>query len=81
MLELSKIRENHLEIIKKLAIKNFNALEIVELTLKYDEQRRQLQNENDTCLAQQNKLAAEIGAAMKAGKKKRQSSLKKKMLH
>ena len=78
MLELSKIRENHLEIIKKLAIKNFNAAEIVELALKHDEQRRQLQKENDACLAQQNKLAAEIGAAMKAGKKEEAEQLKEK---
>ncbi|HRE24509.1 MAG TPA: serine--tRNA ligase, partial [Bacteroidia bacterium] len=69
MLELSRIRENPQEIIKKLAIKNFNASENVALILQLDEKRRQLQKENDSCLAAQNKMAAEIGTAMKTGKK------------
>ena len=78
MLELSKIRENHLEIIKKLAIKNFNASENVALILQLDEKRRQLQKENDSCLAAQNKMAAEIGTAMKTGKKEEAEQLKAK---
>lgn len=78
MLELSKIRENPQEIIKKLAIKNLNASENVALILQLDEKRRQLQKENDTCLAAQNKMAAEIGTAMKAGKKEEAEQLKEK---
>ncbi len=78
MLELSKIRENPQEIIKKLAIKNINASENVALILQLDEKRRQLQKENDTCLAAQNKMAAEIGTAMKAGKKEEAEQLKEK---
>jgi len=78
MLELSKIRENPQEIIKKLAIKNFTASEIVALILQLDEKRRQLQKENDACLAQQNKMASEIGIAMKAGKKDDAEQLKEK---
>ncbi|HMW10131.1 MAG: serine--tRNA ligase [Bacteroidia bacterium] len=78
MLELSKIRENPQEIIKKLAIKNFNASENVALILQLDEKRRQLQKENDTCLAAQNKMAAEIGTAMKTGKKEEAEQLKAK---
>ncbi|HQP00734.1 MAG TPA: serine--tRNA ligase [Bacteroidia bacterium] len=76
MLELSKIRENPQEIIKKLAIKNFNASENVALILQLDEKRRQLQKENDSCLAAQNKMAAEIGTAMKTGKKEEAEQLK-----
>lgn len=78
MLELSKIRENPDNIIKNLAIKNFSASEIVALILQLDEKRRQLQKENDACLAQQNKMAAEIGIAMKAGKKDDAEQLKEK---
>ena len=78
MLELSRIRENPQEIIKKLAIKNFNASENVALILQLDEKRRQLQKENDTCLAAQNKMAAEIGTAMKTGKKEEAEQLKAK---
>ncbi|HRH84624.1 MAG: serine--tRNA ligase [Bacteroidetes bacterium] len=78
MLELSKIRENPQEIIKKLAIKNFNASENVALILQLDEKRRQLQKENDSCLAAQNKMAAEIGTAMKTGKKEEAEQLKAK---
>jgi len=78
MLELSKIRENPDNIIKNLAIKNFSASEIVALILQLDEKRRQLQKENDACLAQQNKMASEIGIAMKAGKKDDAEQLKEK---
>ena len=78
MLELSKIRENPQEIIKKLAIKNLNASENVALILQLDEKRRQLQKENDSCLAAQNKMAAEIGTAMKTGKKEEAEQLKAK---
>ncbi len=78
MLELSKIRENPQEIIKKLAIKNFNASENVALIIQLDEKRRQLQKENDSCLAAQNKMAAEIGTAMKTGKKEEAEQLKAK---
>ncbi|HRC34684.1 MAG TPA: serine--tRNA ligase, partial [Bacteroidia bacterium] len=65
-------------IIKNLAIKNFSASEIVALILQLDEKRRQLQKENDACLAQQNKMASEIGIAMKAGKKDDAEQLKEK---
>ncbi|MBS1763579.1 MAG: serine--tRNA ligase [Bacteroidetes bacterium] len=69
MLELSQIRENPEKIIKNLAVKNFKAEEIVESILRNDEQRRQIQKELDNCLAAQNRIAAEIGALMKSGKK------------
>ena len=69
MLELSQIRENPEKIIKYLAIKNFKAQETVESILQYDERRRTLQKESDSCLAEQNNIAARIGALMKAGKK------------
>ena len=69
MLTLKLLRENPEFVIAKLAVKNFDAKEIVEKINALDQNRRALQVELDTCLAEQKKKAALIGGMMKEGKR------------
>ena len=63
------LREQPEFVIKKLAVKNFDAKEIVEKINALDASRRALQTELDACLSEQKKKAALIGGLMKQGKK------------
>ena len=76
MLTLKLLRENPEFVIAKLAVKNFDAREIVEKINTLDQNRRALQLELDTCLAEQKKLAAQIGGLMKEGKKEEAEAVK-----
>ena len=76
MLTLKLLRENPEFVIAKLAIKNFDAKEIVEKINTLDQNRRALQLELDTCLSEQKKLAAQIGGLMKEGKKEEAEAVK-----
>ncbi|MGN0187893.1 MAG: serine--tRNA ligase, partial [Candidatus Cryptobacteroides sp.] len=69
MLTLKLLRENPEGVIKKLAVKNFDAREIVTRINELDTLRRTLQSGLDSCLAQQNRNAAQIGKLMKEGKR------------
>ena len=69
MLTLKLLRENPEYVIKKLAVKNFDARAIVENVIALDDRRKALQTESDALLAQQKKAAAAIGQLMKEGKK------------
>ena len=76
MLTLKLLRENPEFVIEKLAKKNFDAKEIVAKINELDQNRRALQAELDSCLAEQKKKAAEIGALMKGGKKEEAETVK-----
>jgi seryl-tRNA synthetase len=67
MLQVAYIRENKEEVIQKLAIKNFDAKDIIEELIALDEKRRKTQAENDETLAESNKLSKEIGMLYKSG--------------
>ena len=67
MLTLKLLRENPDFVVERLAVKNFDAREIVAKILECDQQRRAAQSEMDALLQQQKAKAAEIGALMKAG--------------
>ncbi|MGM9764418.1 MAG: serine--tRNA ligase [Candidatus Cryptobacteroides sp.] len=69
MLTMKLLREQPEFVIKKLAVKNFDAKEIVEKINALDASRRALQTELDACLSEQKKKAALIGGLMKQGKK------------
>ncbi len=77
MLTLKLLREQPDFVIEKLAVKNFDAKEIVAKILKADELRRASQTQKDAVLAEQNQKAKEIGALMKAGKKEEAEEVKK----
>lgn len=76
MLTLKLLRENPEFVINKLAIKHFDAREIVEKIIALDKNRRNLQTELDACLAEQKKKAAQIGSLMKEGKKAEAEAVK-----
>ena len=76
MLTLKLLRENPEFVIKKLAVKNFDASEIVARINELDCSRRSLQLELDNCLAQQKQKAALIGGLMKEGKKEEAEAVK-----
>ena len=77
MLTLKLLREQPDFVIEKLAVKNFDAKEIVAKILKADELRRASQTQKDAMLAEQNQKAKEIGGLMKAGKKEEAEEVKK----
>ena len=76
MLTLKLLRENPEFVISKLAVKNFDAREIVEKINALDQNRRALQLELDTCLSEQKKKAAQIGGLMKEGKREEADAVK-----
>ena len=71
------LRDDPEYVIGKLAIKNFDAREIVEKVIDLDTQRRALQTESDAILAQQRVKAGEIGKLMKQGLKAEAEEAKK----
>ena len=76
MLTLKLLRDNPEFVIAKLAKKNFDAKEIIEKINQLDQNRRALQLEKDTCLAEQKKKAALIGGLMKEGKREEAEAVK-----
>ena len=66
MLTLQQIKDY---IVRRLAVKGFEAREVIDRVIELDNRRRQLQLESDTRAAELNRLAATVGKAMKAGDK------------
>ncbi len=79
MLTMKLLREEPETVIRKLAVKNFDAREIVEKIGAADADRRTSQTELDACLAQQNKAAGEIGMLMKQGRRDEAEAKKKEV--
>ena len=69
MLTLKLLRESPDFVIRRLAVKNFDAREIVQKIIVLDDHRKALQTNSDALLNEQKKAAAAIGQLMKAGKK------------
>jgi seryl-tRNA synthetase len=78
MLQLNYIRDNKDEVITRLAVKNFDAKELVEKIISLDSGRRKTQTELDALLAEANQLAKQIGTLMKEGKKEEAGEIKNK---
>lgn len=78
MLQISVLREKPEYVISRLAVKNFDAKELVARILSMDEDRRKIQNELDGLLNQQNTLAKQVGDLYKSGKKAEADDLKNK---
>ena len=79
MLTLKLLRDDPEFVIRKLAVKNFDARAIVEEVIALDDRRKAYQTESDALLSEQKKAAAEIGALMKAGKKEDAEAAKAKV--
>lgn len=76
MLQVHFIRNNKEEVIRKLAIKNFDAGDKVESILVLDDGRRAIQKQLDDGLAEANKASREIGGLYKQGKREEAEGLK-----
>lgn len=69
MLTLQQIKENPENVIKRLAVKGFDAKEPIDNVLALDDRRRKLQLTNDNAAAELKQYAARIGQLMKQGLK------------
>ena len=69
MLTLQLINQDPEDVIRRLAVKQFDGREPITRVVELDKQRRQVQTERDNNAAQLNKMAAQIGQLMKQGKK------------
>jgi seryl-tRNA synthetase len=78
MLQISYIRENREEVLRRLAIKNFEGEEIISGIISLDEKRRETQKKLDDSLAEGNALAREIGSLFQQGKASEANALKEK---
>lgn len=71
MLNIKLLREQPQFVAERLAVKNFDAAEIIKSINDLDQKRRETQTELDSILAEQNTLARAIGSFMKEGKNPR----------
>ncbi|MBI4945517.1 MAG: serine--tRNA ligase [Bacteroidetes bacterium] len=78
MLQLNYIREHKEEVIARLAVKNFDAKELVEKIISFDSDRRKIQTELDTLNSEANTIAKQVGDLFKAGKQAEANDLKNK---
>jgi len=69
MLNIKLLREQPQFVTERLAVKNFDAADIIKNINDLDQKRRDTQTELDAMLAEQNGLAREIGSFLKEGKK------------
>ena len=79
MLTLKTLRENPEHVIAKLAVKNFDAREIVNRVIALDDNRKALQTESDALLGKQKQMAAQIGSLMKQGKREEAEAAKQEV--
>ena len=68
MLSLKFIQENPELVVERLAVKHFDAREIVQQLLALYQKRNEYQIESDGCKAEMNQLSKEIGLLFKEGK-------------
>ncbi len=76
MLTLKLLRESPDFVIRRLAVKHFDAKEIVYKVIALDDRRKALQTESDALLGQQKKAAAAIGQLMKEGRREEAEAAK-----
>ncbi|MEI7597517.1 MAG: serine--tRNA ligase [Bacteroidota bacterium] len=78
MLQVPYIRENKQEVIDRLAIKNFKAIEVIDNVLALDDKRKSAKKELDDNLTEANQLAKQIGDMFKSGQAAQANELKEK---
>ena len=79
MLQVNLIKQNPEEVKKKLAIKNFNELNLVDEIISLDEERKKLNFQFDETKAGINAVSKEIGQLMSKGKKEEADTKKKEV--
>jgi seryl-tRNA synthetase len=78
MLQVPFIRENKEDVIKRLAVRNIDASQMINDVISLDEDRKQTQTQLDNILAESNVLSKEIGNLYKSGKAAEANILKEK---
>jgi len=78
MLQVPFIRENKDLVVTRLAKRNIDATEMINDVISFDEDRRRIQTELDTILAESNTLSKEIGNLYKSGQSQKANILKEK---
>lgn len=78
MIQLSILRTDSENIIKRLAVKNIDASAIVKNILMLDDDRRSKQKQLDDNLAEANQIAKEVGELFRNGKIQEANTLKEK---
>jgi len=76
MLTLQLINENPEEVIRRLAVKQFDGREPIMQVVALDKERRAAQKQRDDNAAQLNKMASQIGALMKQGERDQAEAVK-----
>ena len=79
MLQLQAIRQDPGEVKKRLAVKNFTEVDLVDKILDLDDQRKKLQLESDSTQAKINSSSKEIGQLMVKGEKTEAENKKKEV--
>ena len=69
MLTIKTITEQRDEVIRRLAVKHFDATEIIDRIIALDKTRRVSQTTLDANLTEVNRLSKQIGGLMKGGKR------------
>lgn len=76
MLQVNYIRNNKEEVLRRLEIKNFNEVELVDEVIKLDDWRKKLQFEFDETQAKINASSREIGRLMSTNRKEAEDKKK-----
>ena len=78
MINLNFLRENTDAVLTALKVKNFDASDYIQTILSVDRQRREAQKNLDDNLAEQNRIAKQIGMFFKEGRQAEANELKER---
>ena len=78
MLQVNFLKEHRDRVLEGLKKKNFKDLELVDNAISLDDERKKVQFDMDSQLAEINKISKEIGLLMKEGKKEEAENAKQK---
>ena len=78
MLQVNFLKEHRDRVLEGLKKRNFKDLELVDNVISLDDERKKVQFDMDSQLAEINKISKEIGLLMKEGKKEEAESAKQK---
>ena len=78
MLQVNFLKEHRDRVLEGLKKRNFKDLELVDRAISLDDERKKVQFDMDSQLAEINKISKEIGLLMKEGKKEEAESAKQK---
>ena len=78
MLQVNFLKEHRDRVLEGLKKRNFKDLELVDNAISLDDERKKVQFDMDSQLAEINKISKEIGLLMKEGKKEEAETAKQK---